>query len=142
MCPTPGTSCPRGTAGPLPRSTWPNVTCYGARFLLLPLRDGSAGEIPSSWGRMAAGSQAKAGCVAAEGSVQPVAIIGHAGSTQTLNCGVRLKSACRITNRLHVNILGHITAVFSGWIPGWLGEQHSSPSFRCTSLLLRNGLAG
>lgn len=35
---------------------------------------------------MAAGSKFSAGCVAAEGSVQPVAIIGHAGSTQTLNC--------------------------------------------------------
>lgn len=35
---------------------------------------------------MAAGSEFSAGCVAAEGSVQLVAIIGHAGSTQTLNC--------------------------------------------------------
>lgn len=37
-------------------------------------------------GRMAAGSESTAGCVAAEDSAQPVAIIGHACSMQTLNC--------------------------------------------------------
>jgi len=35
---------------------------------------------------MAAGRESKAGCVAAEESAQPVAIVGHASSTQMLNC--------------------------------------------------------
>lgn len=90
------------------------------RASLIPRTDGCVGEIPRSWGRTA---ESEAGCAAAEGSVQPAAIIGHAGSTHTLNAE---RSWELVQNQKHIAPY-HLRARYCCFLTL---EHHSRPSFQ------------